>query len=149
MYLQLTILVAGELGYKLKTTYDKNRKEERKCTNNVKSYDIFFQESLVTANSKVKTLKLTMMDNVSLIRNISTVAEIVTNFETVILHDLLLDTEGWNVMAKAFAKPEKIIKRLELFQILGVSTDNASIIGKCLKDTPDVLLRCSGKLGIT
>ena len=111
------------------------------------SYDIFFQESLVTANSKVKTLKLTMMDNVSLIRNISTVAEIVTNLETVILHDLLLDTDGWNVMAEAFAKPEKIIKRLELFQILGVSTDNASIIGKCLKDTPDVLLRCSGKLG--
>lgn len=88
------------------------------------------------------------MENVSLIRNISTLTEIVTNIETVILHDLLLDTEGWNVMAEAFAKPEKTLRRLELFQILGVSTDNAAMIGKCLKDTPDVLLRCSGKLGI-
>ena len=106
------------------------------------------QESLVTASSKVKTLKLTMMDNVSLTRNITTVAEIVTSIETVILHDLLLDTEEWRVMAEAFAKPEKTLRRLELFQILGVSSDNATMIGECLKNTKDVLLRCSGKLGI-
>ena len=102
----------------------------------------------MTANNKVKTLKLTMMDNVSLTRNITIVAEIVTNIETVILHDLLLDTEGWRVMAEAFAKPEKTLRRLELFQILGVSSDNAAMIGQCLKNTQDVLIRCSGKLGI-
>ena len=109
--------------------------------------EFFFQESLVSLNNKVKTLKLTMMDNVSLIRNIATVAEIVTSIETVILHDIMLDTEGWKVMIETFAKPEKNLRRLELFQILGVSSDNVAMIGKCLKATPEVLLRCSGKLG--
>ena len=103
---------------------------------------------MVTADRKVKTLKLTMMDNVSLTRNITTVAEIVTNIDTVILHDLLLDTEGRRVMTEAFAKPEKTLRRLELFQILGVSSDNAAMIGECLKNTQEVLLRCSGNLGI-
>ena len=102
----------------------------------------------MTASSKVKTLKLTMVANVSLTRNITIVAEIVTSIETVILHDLLLDTEEWRVMAEAFAKPEKTLRRLELFQILGVSSANAAMIGECLKNTQDVLLRCSGKLGI-
>ena len=109
--------------------------------------EFIFQESLVSSNNKVKTLKLTMMDNVSLIRNAATVAEIVTSIETVILHDLMLDTEGWKVMTEAFAKHEKTLRRLEIFQILGVSSDNVSMIGKCLKATPEVLLRCSGKLG--
>ena len=102
----------------------------------------------MSSDIKVKTLKLTTMDNVSLIRNIATVAEIVTSIETVILHDLMLDTEGWRVMAEAFAKPEKTLRRLELFQILGVSSDNVAMIGNCLKDTPEILLRSSGKLGI-
>ena len=109
--------------------------------------EFIFQESLVSSKNKVKTLKLTMMDNVSLIRNAATVAEIVTSIETVILHDLMLDTEGWKVMTEAFAKHEKTLRRLEIFQILGVSSDNVSMIGKCLKATPEVLLRCSGKLG--
>ena len=52
-----------------------------------------------------------------------------------------------NVMEDAFAKPGKTLRRLELFQILGVISDNAAMIRKCLKDTPDVSLTVK-KLGI-
>ena len=113
----------------------------------MKNKDIF-QESLLNDYNKVKTMKLTMLDNVSLVRNIVTVAEIVTNIQTVILHDLLLDTAGWVVMSDAFANPDKTLRRLELFQILGISSDNVTMIGKCLRDTPEIVLKSSGRLGI-
>ena len=56
---------------------------------------------LVKEESKVRRLKLSMMDNVSLVRNVDTVAEIITNIDTVILHDICLGNE-WSTIKKHF-----------------------------------------------
>ena len=56
---------------------------------------------LAKEESKVEILKLSMMDNVSLVRNVDTVAEIVTNINTVILHDVCLVSE-WAGIRKYF-----------------------------------------------
>ena len=57
---------------------------------------------LVKEETKVRRLKLSMMDNVSLVRNVDTVAEIITNIDTVILHDVCLGTEEWSIFKKQF-----------------------------------------------
>ena len=53
-------------------------------------------------------------------RNIENIAQIVTNVKTVILNDFCLETAQWKVLAEAFGNSEKKLRRLELFQLLGI-----------------------------
>ena len=81
-----------------------------------------------------------MTDNVSLVRNITLAARCVSNVETVIIHDLCLGREEWEVLGKVLASREKILKRLELFQILEVTEDNIAEIALCIVSVPEVRL---------
>ena len=56
---------------------------------------------LAKEESRVRRLKLSMMDNVSLVRNVDTLAQIIVNIDTVILHDVCLGTE-WSIIKKHF-----------------------------------------------
>ena len=91
-------------------------------------------------DKKLKKLKLSMTDTVSLVRNISLAARCVSNVETVIIHDLCLGREEWEVLGKVLASKEKTLKRLELFQILGVTEDNIAEIALCIVSVPEVRL---------
>ena len=96
-----------------------NRNISQKCAgisayyllNTVHSY--ILQECVESGDCRLKRLKLTMMDNVSLTRNIRTfgsegnclwdnfsdLGEIISSVETVILHDLCLGKEQWDIIA--------------------------------------------------
>ena len=87
------------------------------------------------------------MDNVALRRNIDNIAEIVTNVDNVILNDFCLETDQWKILAEAFSNNGKKLRRLELFQLLGISVENIPEIGSCLKWTQEVRITSSGSLG--
>ena len=87
------------------------------------------------------------MDNVALRRNIDNIAEIVTNVNNVILNDFCLETDQWKILAESFCKKDKKLRRLEMFQLLGISEENILEIGICLKWTQEVRITSSGSLG--
>ena len=87
------------------------------------------------------------MDNVALRRNIDNIAEIVTNVNNVILNDFCLETDQWKILAEAFSNNGKKLRRLELFQLLGISEENIPEIGICLKWTQEVRITSSESLG--
>ena len=97
-------------------------------------------QELAKEDKKVKRLKLSMIDNVSLIRNIGHASHCISNVENVIIHDVCLGPEEWAILGRELAGREKILRRLELYQILGVDQENIGEIAKCLSYVPEVRL---------
>ena len=96
-----------------------------------------FKNSVDGEDSRLKRLKLTMIDSVSLTRNIRTfgtnytmmrsevdiisnTGEVISQVETVVLHDISLNSEQWNIIKEFVSLENKKLKRLELQQILRI-----------------------------
>ena len=97
-------------------------------------------EELSKEDKTIEKLKLTMVDNVSFTRNIGAASLCIRSVETVIIHDVCMGREEWSRLGQELASREKKLRRLELFQILGVDQDNIADIAKCISFVQEVRL---------
>ena len=106
------------------------------------------EQELIKEEKILRKLKLSMIDNVSLTRNISSVSKTVASVHTVVLQDIYLGMADWKILDEQLSKKEKILTKLELSQILGVDEETVQSIARCISQVQQVRLTSFCSLSI-
>ena len=106
------------------------------------------EQELIKEEKILRKLKLSMIDNVSLTRNMSFVSRTVASVHTVVLQDIYLGMADWKVLDEQLSKKEKILAKLELSQILGVDEETVQSIARCISKVQQVRLTSFCSLSI-
>merc|ERR1712012_326867 len=86
------------------------------------------------------------MDIVSLERNIEEAARVLTAVEDVAVADLGVNQECWQVLYRALSREDKVLKRLEMSQLLCLDDTTIPLLCAGLTNVPQVRLAWSGQL---